>query len=806
MNTFARIVIFALLLIVFFIGFGLYVTIYKTLPNHSAIISAKQLNSSVDVHWDPYGTPYIYAQTEADLYFTTGYIHAQERLWQMTLSQIAAEGRFSEFLGEELIPLDIHQRTIGFWHTAGLIEDETPPFLLDLLQAYSDGVNHFVEQNKRSLPVEFALLGVKPIPWTPRHTIALTRLMAWDQNNHWWSKLSFALLAERVSPAHLQQFIPVYEDTHPTTLDEAASSAFAEHLLPFFESEMKLRSMLNRRGWPTGSNAWAVKGSKTETGFPILAGDPHMGLSIPGFWFELSLSTPDHQITGATIPGSPFIILGQDQQKAWSMTNIMADDTDFFIEMIPVEIPDHYLVDTLGLSSSLLPFEERLEVIRVLGADDRLHKVRSTRNGPVVSEVHPAAELFGEKTVTLRWTGHRISHELLALYEMNRATSIYDFREAVTHFHTPGMNFIYADRDDNIAIFTGARLPVRDGNPLLLREGWIPERGWSGDIPFNELPHVVNPDRGFVAHANNKLHTESYPHYISFFWEPHYRISRIEDLLRGSDSLSVADMQALQNDITSLHAAEIVERILPVLRSSSSDLVQRALPYLENWDYRYDRSSTAASIFDLFFLNYARNLLENAFGEELYDLLIELEHLPVVIASRFLTSGSTIFFSPAEAETVEESMISALEEFNSLFGSEPITWRWENLHTLTLRPPLLGEAVRNPDSPALLRLIVNQLLSRGPYPSPGNSMTVNKAQYSWHRPFETELGPSIRRIVDFSDPGRSLSVLPAGQSGNPFSANYSDQTEMWLEGRYRFLYSDSTFFRQTTYTTMTFQP
>lgn len=806
MNTFTRIVIFTALLLLFFTAFSLYKTVYLTLPDHSATITAGQLGEPVDVHWDPYGTPYIYANNEHDLYFTVGYIHAQERLWQMTLSQIAAEGRFAEFLGKDLIPIDLHQRTLGFWHTAGIIESETPDFLLQILQSYSDGVNHFISNNPRSLPVEFSLLGMEPIRWTPRHTIALTRLMAWDQNNHWWSELSFALLAEKMPPSQLRQYIPVYDDIHPTLLDEAGSSTVTEQLFPFFERELALRSMLNKRGYPAGSNAWAVQGSKTVSGHPILAGDPHMGLSIPGIWFELSLSTPDHQITGATIPGSPFVILGQDRYKAWSMTNIMADDTDFFLEMSPTDSPGYYVADSLGLPSSLTPFDERLELVRVKDADDRIHLVRSTKNGPVISGIHPGGELLGERTVTLAWTGHRVSHELLALYRMNRAATMEEFREAVREFHTPGMNFIYADREDNIAIFTGVGLPIREQNPLLFREGWIPEREWRSDIPFDQLPHVVNPERGFVAHANNKLHTDSYPYHISHFWEPHYRISRIEDFLEATDSIRISDMQSLQNDITSLHAVEIVERILPILRNSSSELVQTAIPYLENWDYRYHPSSTAASLFDLFFLNYSREVLAGNIGNDLYDLLIELEHLPVIIASRFLTSGTPFFLSPADADPVTQSMEKAVAELIERFGTEPFSWRWENLHTITLRPPLLGEAALNPDSPLLLRLIVNNLLSRGPYPATGNSMTVSKSQYSWHRPFETELGPSIRRIIDFSEPGRSLSVLPNGQSGNPFSANFSDQTDMWLEGRYRFIYSDSTFFRQTTYRTMRFIP
>ncbi|MCC5941945.1 MAG: penicillin acylase family protein, partial [Balneolaceae bacterium] len=744
---------------------------------------------------------------------TIGYIHAQERLWQLTLSQLAAEGRFAEFLGEDLLPYDIHQRTLGFWETSKRIESEAPEHLLHLLQQYADGINHFVEKNRKNLPVEFSLLGVEPIEWTPTHSIAVSRLMAWDQNMHWMSELTYAYLAENLDPVLLRQLIPVYDDSFPVMLSENHSNRAAQQTMSFLETELDLRSMLSKNGSPFGSNAWAVSGSITESGLPILAGDPHMGLSIPGFWYEMFVDSPDLRMAGATIPGAPFFVLGQNDQFTWSMTNIMADDTDFFLESVHSSNPNEYVADSLSSPIQTLPFDERREIIHVKGSNDKLHVVRTTQNGPIISDIHPNQELIDGKLVSLRWKGHDISHEMWALYRLNRSQSMADFRNAVEQFQSPGMNFIYADRDDNIAIFTGAALPIREHNPLAFRHGWDPSYQWSGTIPFDELPHVVNPESGFVAHANNKMHTDNYPHYISTFWEPPSRIQRIEQLLQAQDTLTTEHMQTMQFDVFSQHAADITDLILPILRSGPNpEQFSVALSYLENWNHEYEPASTAATIFDLFFMNLTENVLIDELGEDAYRNFIQLEHLPVMVISRMLRDDSSFFNVittgeiESRSEIVRRAMAQTLEQLEETYGPESVEWRWENVNTLTLKPPLLGEASEDPEAPALFRMIVNNLFSKGPYGVRGHGMSINKGQYSWHRPFEMDLGASIRRIIDFSTPERTLSVLPTGQSGNPLSANYGDQTNLWLEGRYRYIYQDSTFFHQTSYQTMRLYP
>jgi len=814
MKLFVKLGLFLFIIVTGFIALGIYWTFYRPLPNYSATITHSTLQQSVDVHWDPYGTPYIYAENDDDLYFTIGYIHAQERLWQMTLTQIAAEARFSEFFGAEFIEIDKHQRTLGFWHTAESMEERISDDVKNALEAYSNGVNAFIENNKGNLPIEFSLLETDPIPWTPTHSLALTRLMAWDQNIHWRAEMAYAYIGQKYGPSTIQQLMPIYNNQYSTTLSHLFNNRLSfDSLLLFNKHDNYVKKILGKSGAPFGSNAWAVKGRKTGENAPILAGDPHMGLSIPGFWYELYYHTPDHQMAGATIPGSPFVLLGQNSNMAWSITNMMADDTDFFIESVPGGFENGYIADSTATPIQLKNFDVRYEVIKVTGEDDVLHAVYSTERGPVISKIHPDTTLLNHQVVTMQWTGHKPGNELLSLYKINRANKLSDFKNAVKDFKSPAMNFIYADKNDNIALFSGAELPIRENNPVLFRRGWSPEDAWKGSIPFEELPHIENPEKGYIAHANNKMHSDSYPYYIATFWESPSRIMRIEQELEFSDSLSANDMQALQFDVYSEHAREITEIILPVLRRESDNrFIARALPYLENWDYKFNSVSTAASIFDLFFMKLSKNVLIPEIGEKGFEAFADQEHLPVMVMSRLISQGD--FFIDAEDlgneqtfdEVIRESMIETVRELEESFGDEPYEWRWENVNTITFKPPLLGEATEDPAASSILTTIVNNLFNKGPYPAIGHSMSVNKAQYSWNTPFKVNLGPSIRRVIDFSEPGRSLSVLPTGQSGNPLSANYGDQTNLWLEGRYRYIYQDSTFFQQTSYQTMTFKP
>ena len=816
MNRILKVVLFILILLSGLVGLAVYWTFYRPLPDYETTLTLQGLQDNVNIHWDAYGVPHIYANNDHDLYFAVGFTHAQDRLWQMTLTQMAAEGRLAEFLGKDVLPYDQFQRTIGFWRIAKKIEDHLPAHTRSVLQAYADGVNAYVSSNPRSLPIEFSLVDMEPIPWTVTHTIALARMMAWELNVAWKSELNYSLLYQQLDSGKFHELFP----SEKLWASEPVKSPGTPHrmnytaaFLPLLNRSEELRQLMGTKGSHTGSNAWAVDASKTTTEYPLLAGDPHLGLNMPGKWYEVHLNLRDRNLSGATLPGAPIMVLGQNDVLAWSLTNVMTDDTDFYEELVNPDNSGQYVLDSLAGEAVYENFEIQREVIKIRGADDTTFTRKLTKHGPVISDIYPEQHVVGNRVITMQWSGYEVTHEVDALLEMNWARSLEEFRSAVSKFKVPGQNIVYADREGNIARFSAVNVPIRTDNPILLRQGWKSEQDWQGYIPFENLPHSVNPEKGWVANANNPIVPENYPYYVSTYWEPDSRYERIVQYLSRNDIMTTQIFQVMQNDSYSDFAREMTAYVLPVLNNSENKAeFNTAISYLENWDYRYDPSETAASIMDVFLLRLSENVLKDEMGADIYENYIGFSAMPVRTLHRFMQDGSTFYDdiktpnTESREDMIRKSMRQALGSLKNTLGEEPFEWRWEQLHTITLKPPLFGEAAADPDAPAALKLIVNNLLSKGPFPARGNSMSLNNGEYSWNDPYEMVLGPSIRRIVDLSDLSKTLTILPTGQSGNPLSEYYGDQTDSWLTGHYKFLYQDNSFFNENQYRTMTLVP
>jgi len=812
MQTFLKFILFLTLLLVGISGIAFYWTFYRPLPDYNTTATHKNLNERVEIHWDTFGVPHIYAADAYDLYYTLGYVHAQDRLWQMTLTQIAAEGRFAEFFGKELLPLDQFQRTVGFWKTAKKIEQNLSEEDTKILQAYADGVNHYAEKHKRNLPIQFSLADMDPIPWKITHSLALARLMAWELNMAWKNELNYALLHRKLSAGQFKELFPD-KDLHLSyrRQNREGDAGLSASLTSFLKTYRDLSNILGTEGSHTGSNAWAVDSSVTDTDFPLLAGDPHLGLNMPGKWYEVHLNLNGSNLSGATIAGAPAVILGQNDFLAWSLTNIMLDDTDFFQEAVNPENREEYVLDSLAGDPIYEPFTIQKEVIKIKDDDDTTFTRRLTKHGPVISNIHEHPQEVGNRVITMKWTGHEPSNEFGALLKMGWAESFGDFRTAARRFKVPGQNIIYADRSGNIARLTLADIPIRSGNPILLRKGWDPSQDWQSYIPFEELPHAVNPPKGWVANANNSIAPENYPYYITAYWEPESRYRQITNFLSENNILTSEAFQFMQHDTHSNFSSRLTSYILPVLKEDPQQF-NTAISYLENWDFNYGLSETAASIMDVFLLRFSENIFEDEMGTDTYNSFIEFPAQPLRSISKFITDGSTFFDNINTPETedsddiIKQSMEEALTFLHNELGSEPFEWRWEKLHTLTLSPPLLGRAAEDSSASPALKLIVDNILSKGPYPVPGHNMSINNGEYRWANPYNMVLGASIRRIIDFSDMNKSLSILPTGQSENPLSNHYGDQTESWLNGEYKFLYQSRMFIEENQYQTMTFIP
>ncbi|MDX1585248.1 MAG: penicillin acylase family protein [Balneolaceae bacterium] len=814
MKTFFKGTLFVLVLVIGLTGIAIYWTFYRPLPDYNSTTSLSGLNREVKIHWDTFGVPHIYATNKLDLYRAAGYVHAQDRLWQMTLSQLAAEGRFSEFFGKELLPYDRLQRTIGFWRVAKEMEQQLSDSTRSLIQAYADGVNAYVENHPKSLPIQFALADMEPIPWKVTHTLALSRLMAWDLNIPWKAEISYSLAHQRLSDNQFRQLFPNEKLYAANRQTDTASSSYAGMLIPLLKKQQELDKLLNKEGSLKGSNAWAVDGSKSDTGYPLLAGDPHLGLNMPGNWYEIHYNLNGKNLSGATLAGAPVIILGQNDSLAWSLTNIMLDDTDFFEEAINPLNSNQYVLDTLAGETLYEEFTVQREVIKIKNDDDTTFTRRVSKHGPVISDIYHDQELIEDRVITMQWTGLDVTNEMEALDKMGWAQSFDEFQEAITSFRVPGQNIIYADKAGNIAQFAAANVPIRNPNPVLIRDGWDPDQDWQGFVPFNRLPRSINPEQGWVANANNAIVNGDYPNYVTAYWHGDYRYQRIRQYLNRSGTANKQLFQLMQNDTYSALAEEVTGYILPVLESyeTQNEYFEPAISYLRNWDFTYSPSETAASIMDVFILEFTRNVLEDELGSEVYDTFINYSGQPVRVITRLMRDGSSLFdnVNTEQEETMQMQIISGMEDALDYLvmnrGPEPIEWRWEQIHTLTLKAPLFGEAAEEESAPVALKLIVDNILNKGPFPAGGHSYSINNGEYRWTNPYNMVLGPSIRRIVDFSDLSSTLSILPTGQSGNPLSQYYGDQTESWLNGEYKFFYQDSSFFNESQYRTTRLMP
>jgi penicillin amidase len=805
---------FTLLLIILvagFAGLAIYWTFYKPLPDYEAKLNIESLQQETNIIWDDFGVPHIFAKSELDAYTALGYVHAQDRLWQMTLSQLFVQGRFAEFIGEDVIEFDKYSRTIGFWRMAGEIEGSMDSKELQILQAYSNGVNAFISQNQNRLPIEFALIGMKPITWTPRHSIALSRALGWELNVSWWSKIMLGYLENHLPPDALADLFPEWDSSSPRTTSAAYSNAFSASALPILKTDINLRSLMGQKGSHIGSNAWVVDGTRSETGYPLLAGDPHLGLDMPGKWYEVHINVNGKNASGATVAGAPIIIMGQNDHHAWSFTSVMGDDTDFFVEKINPLDRSQYLADVRDSVEIFRPFSITRELIKTKEGEEILFEIRQTQNGPIINDIYQNKPLLDEQLISMNWSGYHKSNEIKALINMAWAEDFQTFQQALNDIGVPGLNIMYADVSGNIAMFTVGNFPVRSNAPLLFKDGWNIQDRWTQFIPKSQLPKVINPVSGYIANANNPVIDDNYPYYITAFWEPDSRIRRIEEVLQSKRLHSKQSFRDLQLDNFSHQAKDITELIIPILNASNDTLIQKALPYLQNWDYRYTKSATAASIYEKFFLKFVEKTFKPYLGDIVFQNFIQLENFPVRVTSRMLKDGSVWLQSADTTHHYRDSLIvsSMRESVMDLylkFGPETSEWRWENLHKLTLAPPLFAEAAKDPNAPKTLKLIVNSVLSRGPYSVEGHSMTVNNTQYDWNNPFDQVLGASIRRIIDLSDMTQSESVTPTGQSGNPLSRHFGDQSDLWLTGKYRIFEHNSRIPEQVRYRTMSLNP
>jgi penicillin amidase len=768
----------------------LFVTyqVRKSFPQSSGTAVCAPLAAPVRVTRDAYGVPFIVAGSEREMIIAQGYVHAQDRFWQMDMARRIASGRLSEILGSEALPFDRMFRIAGLRRSAERIAEGLPADSREFLSWYAEGVNAYLESARGKLPVEFDLLRYDPEPWTITDCLLTGRLLAWELNLAWWTDLTMGAIAERVG---LQRAVELV----PGAPGEGARAPAPGLLQGFGQITESLRriggDMLLLRGggsFAAGSNAWAVAPVRSTSGAAVLANDTHLRLTLPGQWHEIHLRCPQYGVGGMSIPGSPGVVAGRNDSIAWGVTNLMADDADFYVEQIDS-------TGTLFLrDGKWVPLAIRTELIPVRGESTAVCTVRETANGPIVTDVAmPLRRGAAPYVASMRWLGNEFDDQVAAIRRINRAGNWEAFREGVSHFAIPGQNFVYADVRGHIGYQAGARVPIRPGkqSPLLPLPGWESATGWKGTVPFREMPVLYDPPEGFIASANNAPRSGPRSPYISTLWEPESRHRRLREVLgRKGEAFSVADFQRLQNDTYSHYAREMVPYIFTAFADTAlcTENDRALLEYLRNWHYYFAQEDIATSIFQAFLVRLLKNTVEDELGEELFHDWVMLTNVPVRVLERLLAQDNSIWFDDVRTAEVEEtrddivrkSLRDAEADLRSRIGNDRKEWRWGTLHTVTLTHPF---GLRKP---------LDRIFNLGPYPTGGATTALVSGEYSFNAPFAVTVGPSFRQIFDLGSPVEVRSILPAGESGQLFHPHYDDQVRLWLNGGYRLSRRDGT--------------
>jgi len=751
----------------------------KSFPQTSGALVLQALQDPTDIFRDEYGVPHISARTEHDALFAMGFVHAQDRLWQMDLQRRAGSGRLSEIFGKATLPFDRMFRIVGLRRIAVEIERHLSEQTRNDLQAYCEGVNSWRALTIGKLPIEFDLLRYDPEPWTPVDCIVVARLLAWELNLSWWTDITYGALVARLGPDTVAQILPSYPQSIPPQVPAEEWRKYAGSLQGYLATSQEYLAYF-KRSLPTGgSNAWAISPRRSETGAVILANDTHLHLSQPSQWYEVGMNAPGFTVYGMSVPGVPGIVAGRNDSIAWGVTNLMADDADFFLERLN-NTADAYFYD-----DAWHPLMIREEEIPVRGDTADVLRIRATGNGPIVTDIHtPLNRLTPPFVASMRWIGAEVDDQVGAFLQIDRARNWTEFVEGLSAYALPGQNFVYGDARGNIGYYCAARLPIRrGGRGLLPAPGWERNAAWTGYVPFDQLPHMFNPPAGYVASANNKTVDDRYPYHIGDLWEPPSRIQRLHEAFTAPESkISVQDCRLLQNDTYSSLARDLAPFLLAaaadsVIGKERGELVRE---YLRNWDFRFNANDIATSIYQEFLLHLIRNIFVDEMGEELFHDFTMLVNVPLRVTTRLVKEGTSVWFDDVRTPGIEtrddilrRSAQEAIQDLITRAGDDPRLWRWGNLHTVTLQH-LFG-----------LRPPLDRIFSIGPFPYPGGSTALMSGEYSITAPFAVTVGASYRQIFSFADKETHLAILPSGESGQVYHAHYDDQTPLWLHGAYR---------------------
>jgi penicillin amidase len=739
---------------------GGFVALRSSLPTVDGRIVVSGVRGEVTIARDAEGVPTITAEDDNDLAFGLGFAQAQDRLFQMELQRRYGAGRLAEMFGATAIPIDTQMRVLGLYRAAEAAFPTLSPAVRSGIEAYGAGVNAYISGHGLLLPPEFLLLRFKPEPWKPADTLVWGKLMDFQLGGNYRGELLRAQLAQTVSADDMAFLYPDYPKDAPRTL---AALAPLYRQLPLARLYAALPDGL---GPHYASNNWVVDGAHSQSGKPILANDPHLGFSTPGFWYLVRLKTPQHAIEGGSVAGTPLVIIGHNENIAWGFTTTTADIEDLFIEKLDPADSSRYMVADGSVS-----FRTRQETIAVRDAATVTLTVRSTRHGPVISDMLPAGTIDTGYVLALEASfleGDDRSAE--ALWDIDRASDWASFRDGLKNLVGPPQNIVYADAGGRIGFIAAGRIPIRKTG-----EGWLPAPGWSGDydwqgyIPFDELPQATNPASGHFVSANNKIVPDSYPYFISRDWDLPSRAKRIEELLTATPQQSPDASALIQADTLSLMARRLVPLMTKIV--PTNEAAREAVDRLQAWDFHMDADKVEPLLFTAWLRQFARAILYGRLGNaaaDYWDLRPQVMEAVLTLRPDWCADPK----KPGETcdTRLAETLDAALDELRRTYGNEMAQWQWGRAH-IAYFPNAVFE--RLPLLRDWLRVTI---------PTSGGYDTVNRGPSlirDDEHPYEQHFGAGLRIITDMAAPANSRMMIAAGQSGNPLSPHYADLLSRW---------------------------
>ncbi|MDB5360506.1 MAG: peptidase penicillin amidase [Rhodospirillales bacterium] len=743
------------LLVVVALGGG-WAFLAASLPQIKGELMLPGLRHPVSVVRDAAGVPTIRADDSHDLYLALGFVHAQDRLWQMDLQRRVTQGRLAQIFGRAAIGTDRFMRTLGLYRRAVASAPFMSPDFKDVLDAYAQGVNDFIDSGK-TLPIEFTLLNYRPDPWVPGDSLVVGKLFDLQLAGNFRTELLHAKLAQTLTADQIAQLFPEYPKDGPVALAKLAELTRGlpiDHLLAALPDDVGPRR---------ASNNWVVDGAHSVTGKPLLANDPHLDYSAPLIWYLARLEAPNLTLAGATVAGSPALILGHNDRIAWGYTTTGADVEDVFVEKLDPADPTHYLTP-----DGSAPFDSHQEQIPVKGEAPETLTVRTTRHGPVISDLAevPLAKP-GTGLVMALETSYLIDDDRSseAQWRMGLARGWPSWVEALRLFTAPMQNMVYADRDGNIGFFAPGQLPIRkagDGESPV--PGWTGDYDWNGWVPFEELPQAFNPPSGHFATANNKIVPDSYPYLVSHDWDGPYRVERIEAGLAETPRQSIDSFAAIQADVVSLSA----KHLLPLMLGGepADARAKSAMDLLAHWDARMlaDRPEP------LIFIAWLRALNKHLYQPALGDAFERYWAMRSLATEGVLASHPQWCGAGGCPAALQASLKDALDELSARYGADMGAWRWGTAHPALFTHPIFHRL------PVLRQLFDRQV------PADGSADTVEAGAFQFGNPdgpFTDIHGPALRAIYDLSDLDKSVFLTALGQSAHVLSPHYADLLPRW---------------------------